>query len=754
MTPERWQQIVRIYESTMDHEASRRSAYLAVACADDAELRREVELLIAHSSDVPTVELINRILEPCPTTDFVRLSPGTRLGPYELVSLIGRGGMGEVHRARDSRLGRDLAIKILSPHLASDESRHRFEREARSAAALSHSNIVTIYDVGEAEGLLYIAMEFLEGHTLREVAASGPMTVNRLLKIAVQLADGLATAHERRIVHRDLKPENVIVGVEDGVKILDFGIAKTEMSAQRQTAITPSPFVRTRDGVILGTAGYMSPEQTRGLPVDHRSDQFSFGAILYELASGRRAFERASPIDAVVAVIADEPEPLHRLAANFPSSLQSIIERCLAKRPEDRYLSTRALHHELVELHDRLLVAARPYQDDRRHGLTQFPHLALVRWPFPIVPDREYCKFMADRQELQVELRDLLHSLSKRDTSSIHLFWAWFGAGKTHTLLYLANHAELSNHRNDGNTLFAVYSEFPKTVRGFSDIFRTFSVESDPDRFIEAYLEIQTCPSADVLQRKLALASPDLANALQAMALGDARLKIIATRWLRGEVLSAAQLRSIGVTKKIDSVEESVRIFSALVALLNDAATSRGRRGARLIWILDEFQRIERCGAKLKEEINTGLSSAFNTCPKGLSVFVSFSGNPQKNLPAWFSRELRDRIGRTRIFVLPPMRSDEALVFVKDVLRQFRPADFKGDSPYFPFTQEAVQTILAEIAKNEELRPRAIMHGMSAVLEEADGALERRELTLVERDFALRALSQRIPLPEDEGDVK
>ena len=195
MTPERWQQIVRIYESTMDHEASRRSAYLAVACADDAELRREVELLIAHSSDVPTVELINRILEPCPTTDFVRLSPGTRLGPYELVSLIGRGGMGEVHRARDSRLGRDLAIKILSPHLASDESRHRFEREARSAAALSHSNIVTIYDVGEAEGLLYIAMEFLEGHTLREVTASGPMAVNRLLKIAVQLADGLATAH-------------------------------------------------------------------------------------------------------------------------------------------------------------------------------------------------------------------------------------------------------------------------------------------------------------------------------------------------------------------------------------------------------------------------------------------------------------------------------------------------------------------------------------------------------------------------------
>ena len=169
-----------------------------------------------------------------------------------------------------------------------------------------------------------------------------------------------------------------------------------------------------------------------------------------------------------------------------------------------------------------------------------------------------------------------------------------------------------------------------------------------------------------------------------------------------------------------------------------------------MIWILDEFQRIERCNAKLKEEINTGLHSTFSACPNGLSLFVSFSGNPQKGLPSWFSRELRDRIGRTKIFVLPPMRSDEALSFVKDVLHQFRPASFNGDALYFPFTQEAVQTILAEIAKTSELRPRAIMHAMSAVLEEADGPIERGQLTRVDRDFALRALSQRVPLPEEE----
>ena len=172
-----------------------------------------------------------------------------------------------------------------------------------------------------------------------------------------------------------------------------------------------------------------------------------------------------------------------------------------------------------------------------------------------------------------------------------------------------------------------------------------------------------------------------------------------------------------------------------------------------MIWILDEFQRIGRCSAKLREEVNIALSSTFNACPKCLSLFVSFSGNPQKGLPSWFSRELRDRIGRTKIFVLPPMRSDEALFFVKDALRQFRPASFDEDSPYFPFTEEAVQTILAEIATTSELRPRAIMHAMSAVLEEADGPIERGQLTRVDKDFALRVLSQRVPLPQENADL-
>ena len=273
------------------------------------------------------------------------LPPGTHLGPYEIVAQIGSGGMGEVYRARDPRLRRDVAIKVLSPHLASEDSRRRFEREARAAAALSHPNIVTIYDVGEFEGLLYIAMELLEGQTLRQVA-SAAMPIERVVKIAIQVAAGLVAAHERNIVHRDLKPENIIVSPEDTAKILDFGIAKAQLSPQQQSGITPSTF-RTLSDVILGTAGYMSPEQVRGKAVDYRSDQFAFGAILYELATGRRAFQRSSPIEAAVAVIDDEPEPLDRLAVNLPPPLQSMIERCLAKSADDRYPSTRDLHHEL-----------------------------------------------------------------------------------------------------------------------------------------------------------------------------------------------------------------------------------------------------------------------------------------------------------------------------------------------------------------------------------------------------------------------
>ena len=260
--------------------------------------------------------------------------------------------MGDVYRARDHRLARDIAIKVLPPHMADEESRRRFEREARAASALSHPNIVTIHDVGDADGVLYLAMELVEGRTLRAIAADGPLPLRPLLNIAVQVADALAAAHARGIVHRDLKPENVIVTGEGVAKVLDFGLAKAAQApAPDQMAAT---MFATQAGVVLGTAGYMSPEQARGHATDFRTDQFSFGTMLYELATGRRAFARGSMIETASAVITDHPEPIERLCPQMPPPLQWAIARCLAKQAADRYGTSRDLHRDLVAVHEHL----------------------------------------------------------------------------------------------------------------------------------------------------------------------------------------------------------------------------------------------------------------------------------------------------------------------------------------------------------------------------------------------------------------
>src|SRR5512143_3452326 len=223
------------------------------------------------------------------------LPAGTRVGPYEIVEPLGFGGMGEVYRARDPRLGREIALKVRPEQVSADADRlARFEREARSASALNHPHIVAVYDVGRADSLSYIAMELVEGRTLRELVASGPLSGKRAVAIAAQAADALAKAHSAGIVHRDLKPENVLVSRDGFVKILDFGLAKltapvSDLASHAATAVDV-----TRPGAVLGTVGYMSPEQARGGDVDFRSDQFSFGSILYEIASGRRAFQGES----------------------------------------------------------------------------------------------------------------------------------------------------------------------------------------------------------------------------------------------------------------------------------------------------------------------------------------------------------------------------------------------------------------------------------------------------------------------------
>ncbi len=279
------------------------------------------------------------------------LSAGARLGPYEIHSALGAGGMGEVYRARDPRLGRDVAIKILPADFSADPDRlRRFEQEARSAAALNHPNILAVYDLGAHDGAPYVVSELLEGTTLREALANGALSVRKAVDYAIQIANGLAAAHEKGIVHRDLKPENVFITADGRAKILDFGLAKlietVPLGAGATMAATRA--AGTLPGIVLGTIGYMSPEQVRGQDVDHRSDIFSFGTILYEMVSGARAFQGDTPADTMSAILHSEPRDLTALTGDAVSpALERIVRHCLEKEPGRRFQSARDLAFDL-----------------------------------------------------------------------------------------------------------------------------------------------------------------------------------------------------------------------------------------------------------------------------------------------------------------------------------------------------------------------------------------------------------------------
>lgn len=280
------------------------------------------------------------------------LVAGTRLGPYEVLSSLGAGGMGEVYRAHDSRLKRDVAVKVLPEALWHDSSAlSRFETEARAVAALSHPNILAIHDFGTAEGVPYAVMELLEGRNLREEIGARPLPVRRAVDYALQVALGLSAAHERGIVHRDLKPENIFVTSAGQVKILDFGLARrVEPVEDSDVASAPTTHQQTQPGTVLGTVGYMSPEQVKGLPVDARSDIFSFGTILYEMLSGRRAFQGNSTAETLVTILSEEPPELSRPDGVISPALERIVRHCLAKSPEARFQSARDVVFALEEL--------------------------------------------------------------------------------------------------------------------------------------------------------------------------------------------------------------------------------------------------------------------------------------------------------------------------------------------------------------------------------------------------------------------
>ena len=373
---ERWESVRRVFTEALERPAGdERSRFLDSACAEDPALRREVESLLG-SHDRAGNFLESPIVEAEVGTAV--LAGGTRLGPYEVTNLLGVGGMGEIYRARDTRLDRDVAVKVLPAALARNPERlARFEQEAHAASALNHPHIVALYDVGRERGLAYIVTELLEGQTLAERIAQGPVPVRRALDYAAQAASGLAAAHERGIVHRDVKPANLFVTGDGRVKILDFGLAKlADPSTASPSADALPP---TTPGLAMGTVGYMSPEQVRGEAADSRSDQFSLGCVLYELLAGEAPFRRPTGAQTMAAVIEDEPVPIRERNPRVPEPVAWIVERCLAKEGIERYAATRDLARDLETASRRLSdLRAEGIAGRRRPRSRTVAHLALV----------------------------------------------------------------------------------------------------------------------------------------------------------------------------------------------------------------------------------------------------------------------------------------------------------------------------------------------------------------------------------------
>jgi len=404
MNPERWEQVAQLHRSALDVEKGRRAAFLEEACTGDDALRREVESLLAYEGDAedfleaPAQKMVAKQLAE-EQDQIAVLRPGTKLGSFEILGPLGAGGMGVVYRAVDLRLGRAVALKFL-PFEVGDDPRAllRFQREARTASSLNHPNICTIYEIGEYEGQPFIVMELLEGETLRErLAASEAIPLAWLLDIAIQIAEGLEAAHEKGIIHRDIKPANVFLTKKGVVKILDFGLAKLMEAPEAQVEVPNSdlkghgfsradsgPFSElrvwehapsentedrngtpegvpfqshiavdstlTRTGVAIGTAGYMSPEQVRGDQLDGRTDLFSFGLVLYEMATGQRAFSGESATDVQDAILNNPPVPVSALNSALPAKLVTTIDKALEKDRERRYQSAAEMRADLERL--------------------------------------------------------------------------------------------------------------------------------------------------------------------------------------------------------------------------------------------------------------------------------------------------------------------------------------------------------------------------------------------------------------------
>jgi serine/threonine protein kinase len=362
MTPERWRQIDEILQAALDLAPEHRSAFLDKACSGDAGLRRDVEDLISSHDEAgsfieaPAVESTARAMADDETESAARALIGKSLGRYHLLKLLGMGGMGQVYLARDEKLGRKVALKLLPTYFTTDTNRlRRFQQEAATTSALNHPNIVTIYEVAEVDGMQFIATEVIEGETLRHRLSQDRLTVLEALEITTQVAAAIEAAHEAKIVHRDIKPENIMIRRRDRiVKVLDFGLAKlTDDRTLSQSSVFETPtraLIKTDAGMVMGTAHYMSPEQARGLPVDARTDIWSLGVVLYEVVAGVRPFKGETNSDVLVSILEREPPPLSHYQAEAPAELQWIVTKALRKDKEERYQTIRELLTDLRTL--------------------------------------------------------------------------------------------------------------------------------------------------------------------------------------------------------------------------------------------------------------------------------------------------------------------------------------------------------------------------------------------------------------------
>ncbi len=357
MTPERYRQIGEIFDAALEVDAERRAEFLNQACSGDAELRSEVESLMRSNEEAPdfiadpALTVAAELLAQIDADDLI----GQTIARYKIVSLLGTGGMGRVYLAEDTSLGRRVALKFLPAFFTNDRNQvSRFRWEARAASALNHPNILTIYEIGRADGTDFMATEYVEGETLRARLTHGPFTIGDALDVAMQVANALIAAHRVGVVHRDIKPENIMIRLDGYVKILDFGLAKlTEnlLSSQPGSSKVPiSLAIRTKPGIVMGTADYMSPEQARGLPVDVRSDVWSLGVVIYEMVAGKRPFAAPTYSDTIVSILEREPAPLSRYVPEIPAELERIVMKALAKDAKGRYQTIKEMAIDLREL--------------------------------------------------------------------------------------------------------------------------------------------------------------------------------------------------------------------------------------------------------------------------------------------------------------------------------------------------------------------------------------------------------------------